>query len=384
MDVQSRRELGPSLGRLVLLSYYNPYPSDRIHHFCTSLWYLLILEQFQHMGILDCAEAWFVSDRPMEFVKHGVTVRCFESFEAMADHKAETDVLWVRGKCRAYAPVLNRLAARLRVYYPASKRFLSQDWNHFDVVLVDDARQVGPVARLARGRSVARVIKTADPDVFRPIAGVEKVHDICMIGGMHIVRKNFDALIRLLAGAPSLSAVIIGKQESKTFEKLVATGARIRFIDFCGRDELNLVMNQSRVGFVPNLMDAAPRVILEFMSAGVPVLLNADILGGRDYITPRTGVLAKESEFPEVARRMCGGEISLDARGGFEAHFSPDKAAQHLGAILTHTMRHLRRNRPERPPGLLRRLVSRPLLYRRKLWRCWQEIVSGDSLAPQP
>src|SRR5262245_45791214 len=210
----------PNLGRLVLLSYYNPYPSAKIHHFCTSQWYLLILEQLRRLGYLSGAEAWFVSDRPMEFMIHGVTVRCFESFDAMSRHAPSTDLLWVRGKCKAYVDVLSRMAARLRVYYPASKRFLNRDWSHFDVVLVDDERQVAPVTRLGAARFVHRVIKTADPAIFRPLDGVAKKYDLCMIGGMQLTRKNYAALVRLLASDPTLSAVVIGKKKPETVDLL--------------------------------------------------------------------------------------------------------------------------------------------------------------------
>jgi glycosyltransferase involved in cell wall biosynthesis len=377
-----RHDAGPasdrSLGKLVLLSYYNSYPSARIRHFCTSQWYLLVMEQLQKLGFLDHAEAWFVSDAAMEFVQHGVTVRCFESFDAMASASEPTDVLWVRGKCKAYVDVLNRMPARLRVYYPASKRFLTSDWNHFDVLLVDDARQVGPVSRLGAARSVHRVIKTADPEIFRPLDGVEKLYDLCMIGGMQLTRKNYGALVQVLKTDPSLSAVVIGKQVVDIVEQLKATGAVIRFIDFCGREDLNRVMNQSRIGFVPSLMDAAPRVILEFMSAGVPVLLNSAILGGRDYITPKTGVLAAEHEFAAAARRIRDDHLKLNARKGFEENFRPEKAAEHLGTILSQAMQHSGRSRPMAPPGIFRRLTARPIMLSRKLARCWKEIEGSS------
>jgi glycosyltransferase involved in cell wall biosynthesis len=365
-----------SLGSLTLLAYYNSYPSARIHHFCTSQWYLLILQQLQRMGYLDRAEAWFVCDKELEFVQHEVTVRCFTSFEDMARRAVATDILWVRGKCKAYVSVLKRMPARLRVYYPASKRFLSRDWPHFDLVLVDDARQVGPVTRLGAAPIVRRVIKTADPDIFRPLPNVEKQYDLCMIGGMHLTRKNHEALVPLLKSDPTLTAVLVGKQKADTVERIRATGAKVHLIDFCGRQELNRVMNSARIGFVPSLMDAAPRVIMEFMAAGVPVLLNSAILGGRDYVTRETGVLAAESEFVRAAQQMRAASQS-DARRGFEQSFQPEIAARHLGDILVEAMRVGGRPKSVRPPGWMRRVVTRPFFLKRRLARCWQEINHG-------
>src|SRR5262245_27646488 len=155
MDKDVRRDPGhteapqrPSLGRAVLLGYYKSYPSSRIRHFCNSQWYLLLLEQMRRQGILSEAEAWFVSDVAQQFVEHNVLVRTFVSFDDMAAQAKATDVLWVRGKIPAYIPVLSRIAARLRVYYAASKRLVPREWNHFDCILVDDERQLEPVSHL--------------------------------------------------------------------------------------------------------------------------------------------------------------------------------------------------------------------------------------------
>ena len=56
----------------------------------------------------------------------------------------------------------------------------------------------------------------------------------------------------------------------KTVEQLKATGAAIRFIDFCGREDLNRVMNQSRIGLVPSVMDAAPPGVEAGVTVAVP------------------------------------------------------------------------------------------------------------------
>ncbi len=363
-----------SLRSLTLLAYYNSYPSSRIQHFCTGQWYLLVMEELQRLGYVDRAEAWFVSDVPQTFTMHNVTVRCFRSFTEMARASAATDVLWVRGKCGPYVEVLNAIPARLRVYYAASKRFVPLEWNHFDVLLVDDTRMVEPVRRLAGNSSVFKVVKTADPRIFRPLAGVAKRFDLCMIGGMHITRKNFDALVRVLCADPALSAVIVGKQTADLRQALDKTGSSIAYFDFLGREELNRVINECRVGFVPSVLDAAPRVIMEYLAAGVPVLLNAAVLGGRDYITPETGLLATVHEFSAAARQLLAGSNSLNPRKGFDEDFHPEKAARHLGEIMIAELDRRGRVEPARPPSLLRRLVSRPFMLRRRLARYWQEI----------
>jgi glycosyltransferase involved in cell wall biosynthesis len=375
-------DLGPgasSIGKLVLLGSINPYPRSRIDHFCNCQWSLLLLGELRMRGVLDSAEVWFASDTAFEFEKYGVHVRCFNGFEEMARASCPTDVLWVRGLCKPFIKTLNRMPARLRVYYAASKRLLPYRWNHFDLILVDDERHIGPVSRLGVSKRVDRVIKTTDPTIFRPLPQVAKRYDLCMIGEMRAPRKNFRALVRLLKADPQLSAQVVGAQTPEVMQELRDTGARVEFVKFCSRDELNRRMNQARIGFVPNLLDAAPRVILEFMAAGVPVLLNAAILGGRDYITPQTGVLASEVEFPTVIRRILGGELPLDPRAGFLNNFQPVKAANHLGTVLSRAMRECGRAAATSPPGLVRRLLTGPWRPRAALARCLQEISANGS-----
>ena len=144
-----------SLGKLVLLGSINAYPRSRIDHFCTCQWSLLLLGHLQRQGFLDSAEVWFASDEAFEFEKYGVQVRCFNGFDEMARACRPTDVLWVRGISKPFVKTLNRLPARLRVYYAASKRFLPYRWNHFDLILVDDQRQIGPVTRLGGAEQYA-------------------------------------------------------------------------------------------------------------------------------------------------------------------------------------------------------------------------------------
>jgi glycosyltransferase involved in cell wall biosynthesis len=379
-DHADSRPDGRSLGRLVLLGSINSYPRSRIDHFCTCQWSLILLGQLRGRGVLDSAEVWFASDEAYEFEKYGVHVRCFTGFDEMAEASCPTDVLWVRGISKPFVQTLNRMPARLRVYYAASKRLLPYRWNHFDLLLVDDRRQIGPVARLGVASHVDRIIKTTDPTIFRPLPGVAKLYDLCMIGEMRAPRKNFSALARLLTAAPHLSALVIGEHTPQVIWQLRETGARVEFVRFCPREQLNLVMNQARIGFVPNLLDAAPRVIQEFMAAGVPVLLNAAILGGRDYITPETGVLAAESEFVGAVHGILAGELPLDPRAGFMLNFRPEKAADHLASVLARAMLSVGRQSPALPPSLMRQFFTGPWRPRAALAGCLREIAADSNL----
>jgi hypothetical protein len=148
-----------------------------------------------------------------------------------------------------------------------------------------------------------------------------------MIGEMRAPRKNFAALARLLTLEPHLSALVVGEQTPQVIWQLSQTGAQVKFVRFCPREELNLMMNQARIGFVPNLLDAAPRVIQDFMAAGVP--------------------------------------------------------ADHFGSVLGRAMRACGRESPVVPPGRVRRFFKGPWRPRTVLAGCLEQIAADSNHLPR-
>ena len=64
--------------------------------------------------------------------------------------------------------------------------------------------------------------------------------------------------------------------------------------------------NQCRFVFVPNKLDASPRVMTEAICFNLPVLGNYNITGGWKYVTNEVGELfnKKEGDFEEVLTRF--------------------------------------------------------------------------------
>jgi hypothetical protein len=50
------------------------------------------------------------------------------------------------------------------------------------------------------------------------------------------------------------------------------------------------VTASSRIAFLPNCLDASPKVLPQALALDVPVLVNRQILGGWKYVAPETGV----------------------------------------------------------------------------------------------
>ena len=55
---------------------------------------------------------------------------------------------------------------------------------------------------------------------------------------------------------------------------------------------MNRQINRARVGVVCGQHDGAPAILTEYQLAGLPVLSNADLVCGLQYITPKTGLAA--------------------------------------------------------------------------------------------
>jgi glycosyltransferase involved in cell wall biosynthesis len=61
--------------------------------------------------------------------------------------------------------------------------------------------------------------------------------------------------------------------------------------------EVNALINRAHIGIAAGADDGCPGVITEYMLAGLPVLMNADICCGLRFLTPETGWTAKPRDF---------------------------------------------------------------------------------------
>ena len=59
---------------------------------------------------------------------------------------------------------------------------------------------------------------------------------------------------------------------------------------------MNRQINRTRIGVVCGQHDGAPAILTEYQLAGLPVLANADLVCGLQYITPENGLAAAPGE----------------------------------------------------------------------------------------
>ena len=89
-------------------------------------------------------------------------------------------------------------------------------------------------------------------------------------------------------------------------------------------DECNVVelLQTSRMAVYPGDYTSNPAAMWECVAAGLPIVMNDAIAGGKHLVVPGvTGELAGEDDFREVMRRVLANRASYSPREYFEAHW---------------------------------------------------------------
>ncbi len=143
-----------------------------------------------------------------------------------------------------------------------------------------------------------------NPSVFRPLEGVEKRYDAVMVAWWWIFKRHH-ALFRVLRDLddPSFKVALVGPPwpaERKEVELLVdayGVGANVTLFGRLPHEEVNMVLNQSKVNILLSRQEGANRSLFEGFFAGVPGLALKNIVGIRkDYFNAQTGRLVDEKD----------------------------------------------------------------------------------------
>ena len=90
---------------------------------------------------------------------------------------------------------------------------------------------------------------------------------------------------------------------------------------------------RARFLFVPNTLDASPRLLTEALCLNVPVVVNREILGGWKYVNRFTGVFFSGERDVVAAVRTCLNR-ALSPRHWFRANYGPYLSGSRLLRLL--------------------------------------------------
>lgn len=182
---------------------------------------------------------------------------------------------------------------------------------HFDLVITGAQWQSDVVAQRHPGMPTLIMPigpEFAAPEQFHPL-GIEKDVDLIYVAAAQSYKRH-DILFEALALCPRDVTVIClfgyGELGDELRRRAAEMGLSIEFIGPPGVPiaEVNRLMNRARFGVVCGVDDGAPAILTEYMLAGLPVLANAALSCGRQFIIPETGVTASAEGFAEAILQM--------------------------------------------------------------------------------
>ena len=302
-------------------------------------------------GLVDAAEIWSFAGRDGESDadcnrpcgkpdpdRPGLSRRVFRadgpapygSAEALAHVAAHgaPDVLCVWGlgvdgalmeACARAVTIYNSIdAPALRLPDDVARRF--------DLFLTGAEWQSDEIrARIPGARCLVLPIgpEFASGDTFHPTEA-PKDRDVVYVACTQPYKRH-DILFDALERRPGTSALLVVGYGHMT-EDLRADAARrgldVEVVGPVPHDEVNRQINRARIGVVCGQHDGAPAILTEYQLAGLPVLANADLVCGLQYIAPETGLAAAPGDdFAAAMGRLIERHADYDPRPHALAHW---------------------------------------------------------------
>lgn len=247
----------------------------------------------------------------------------YGSADALA-HLARTgapDILCVWG-IGVDAALLDACAGSIRIYNSIDApalRIPDVEAARFDLFLTGAEWQSDEIrARVPGARTLVLPIgpEFASGETFFP-TGAPKDRDVVYVACTQPYKRHevlLDALERL-PGTSALLVVGYGHLTEALREDAARRGLDVEIVGPLSHAEVNTQINRARVGVVCGRDDGAPAILTEYMLAGLPVLANAGLVCGLQYITPQTGLAAGEGEaFAAALRRLLDETGRYDTR----------------------------------------------------------------------
>jgi glycosyltransferase involved in cell wall biosynthesis len=138
-------------------------------------------------------------------------------------------------------------------------------------------------------------------DQFRPL-GTDKDLDLIYVAAAQSYKRHdilFDALAALPRDVRALCVFGYGEDGDMLRRRAFEQNLSVEFVGPPGVavDEVNRLMNRAKFGVVCGVDDGAPAILTEYMLAGLPVLANAELRCGLQFIVPETGRTATADGF---------------------------------------------------------------------------------------
>jgi len=157
----------------------------------------------------------------------------------------------------------------------------------------------------------------------------------CPMDGWNAINRNFELAKKcfpVLCNQFKLKGLVVGRVncglEKEYPDKLEVVG-------WLNWHKLQEKMRESRILFVPNILDASPRVIAECITKNLAVLMNKEILCGFKYVTYETGeFFTNEVDLAPAVRKLLDRLDSIFPMKWWEQNYSQEKSQKRLRDFL--------------------------------------------------
>jgi hypothetical protein len=159
--------------------------------------------------------------------------------------------------------------------------------------------------------------------------------DTCPKNGWNAINRNFELALEcfpIMCNEYNWKGLVVGRVGCG-LEKIY--GDKLEIVDWLDYHILQDKMRESRVLFIPNVLDASPRVISECLVKDVPILMNRNILCGTKYVNYETGELFTDTHdlrgaIDKLQQRM----YKISPRKWWSQNHSKDKGQKALRDFL--------------------------------------------------
>jgi len=289
-------------------------------------------------GWYDEVEIWYQEneDHPVQ-TPHIHSTGLKEIFKpkgyGYSSYEKPIDVLFVRGDMKEYRPVIDQLSNAFTIYYPSGPYYCPSFVPNLS--FVEDPIQIDTV-KLRTGSNVELFKKSCVSKYFSTNHYVgKKQWDIAFVCCAPIAeRKRLSLLFKILRKLPNVSAVVIGLTDEKLIEE--AKELNITWKGWMPRKEMGLVLSRCKIGLVLSTAekDGCPRVIMEYLASGLPIVVSDKTCCSSIYVNRQTGFVASDEELPEAIEECI--EISgfLDIKNYFNTVLSMGCSVRHFAETV--------------------------------------------------
>jgi glycosyltransferase involved in cell wall biosynthesis len=300
--------------------------------------YVRLAEQWRKEGFIDSAKLIAIRYprghtrySPQGEYDIGDKVKVFvlpneREFEAV-HRPSSNDILFVRGGLQWQSIVSLYRENNFKIFYDGSSTGITPPKKYsVNVSLYDDPED----GRRHGGRSL-EFIKFCDENIFRPLS-LEKRYDVCLIGTL-TPKKGQLEFARI--AEKTWRIAIVGDPTDKAYVRRIQEMLpQAEFFGEVSKARVNVILNQSKVAVIfSRKNDACPRVIVESLAAGTPVMIHRRNIG-RKYVKPDGGIICGQLLFRRKLNRMIRDYRVYKPYEVYKQHFHSNRVARELWSKL--------------------------------------------------